>query len=373
MTLSIEAKVGVFFIAGLVILGIITFKVEDMSALFKDKTIMYAHFKHASGINPGDPVAIAGVKVGEVKALDLDDSGVRMTLSLNASANVRQDAVATVAWGGLLGNRYIDITLGSPDAGFLAEGSEIPTRPSVEITAVLGKLDAAASELQKALAQGGVGEKVGTLLDNLMVISEDIAQGKGTFGKLTVSPEFYDKAMGIADDLKDTSGRLREIVEKNEGRVENVFAALEEAVPEARDAFAAIKRLGEQTEAGKGILPALLNDEQMYQDLKGALSKLGTSLDKIEQITADIAEGRGMLGRMAKDEKMAEDFAQAVASLRAVAERIEKGDNTLAKLTRDDELYKQAKGMLDDARESLRGLKEQVPLGTFASVMLSAF
>lgn len=373
MALNVEAKVGLFFIVALVILGVITFKVEDMSALFKHKTTMYAHFEHASGINPGDPVAIAGVKVGEVKSLELNDKGVRMTLTINGHNRVRDDAVATVAWGGLLGNRYIDITLGGPAAGYLAPGSEIPTKPSVEITAVLAKLDAAASELQKALAAGGAGEKIGGLLDNLRKISQDLAEGKGTLGKLVGSAEMYDKVMGIADDLKDMSARLRNVIEKNEGRLDNIFARLEEAVPEARDAFATIKRLGEQAESGKGILPALLNDEQMYQDLKGALAKLDTSLDRVDQVAKDISEGRGLLGKLTKDEKMAEDFAQALASLRAVAERLEKGDSTLARLTRDDELYKQVKGLLDDARESMRGLKEQVPLGTFASVMLSAF
>lgn len=238
---------------------------------------------------------------------------------------------------------------------------------------MLAKLDSAASEIQKALADGGFGDKVGGLLDNLKKISDDIAQGKGTLGKLAASSEMYDKVMGIADDLKDASGRLRGVVERNEGRVDNIFARLEEAMPEARDAFATIKRLGEQAESGKGMLPALLNDEQMYQDLKNSLAKLSTALDRVDQIGKDISEGRGLLGKLTTDEKVAEDFAQTLASLRAVAERLEKGDNTLAKLTRDDDLYKQAKGVLDDARESLRSLKEQVPLGTFASVMLSAF
>lgn len=373
VALSVEAKVGIFFIIGMVILGVVTFKVEDMSALFQNKKIMYAHFEHASGINPGDPVAIAGVKVGEVKLLELNEKGVRMTLSLNHDARIHEDAIATVAWGGLLGNRYIDITLGSAETALLPEESDIPTKPSVEITAVLTKLDAAATELQKVLADGGVGEKAGTLLDNLIKISDDLAQGKGTIGKLVGSAEMYDKVMGIADDLKDMSTRLRTIVENNEGRLDNIFTRLEEAVPEARDAFATIRRLGEQAETGKGILPALLNDEQMYQDLKNSLAKLGTSLDRIEQVTLDMSEGRGLLGKMATDEKMAQDFAQALASLSAVAQRIESGDSTLARLTRDDDLYLQAKGILDDARESLRGLKEQVPLGTFGSVLLSAF
>ncbi len=178
--------------------------------------------------------------------------------------------------------------------------------------------------------------------------------------------------MGIADDLKDTSGRLRIWSRTNEGRVDDIFARLEEAVPEARDAFATIKRFGEQAETGKGMLPALLNDEQMYQDLKNSWPSLSTALDRTDQI----GEGH----RRARAPRQVHDRREDGGGLRPdpcqPARRRgapRKGDNTLARLTRDDDLYKQAKGVLDDARESLRGLKEQVPLGTFASVLLSAF
>ncbi len=60
-------------------------------------------------------------------------------------------------------------------------------------------------------------------------------------------------------------------------------------------------------------------------------------------------------------------------SVKAIAQRLDTGDNTLARLTRDSDLYTDVKKLVDDARETLRSVKDQVPVGTFASVMLSAF
>ncbi len=86
------------------------------------------------------------------------------------------------------------------------------------MTAVLIKLDAAASRAAEALAEGGDGAKLGACWIICSKIADDIAQSKGTVGKLIGSDEMYDKAMGIADDLKDASGRMRSSSSDNEGR-----------------------------------------------------------------------------------------------------------------------------------------------------------
>jgi len=70
---------------------------------------------------------------------------------------------------------------------------------------------------------------------------------------------------------------------------------------------------------------------------------------------------------------MADDVRDAIKSLRVVAQRLESGDNTLARLTRDKDLYEDVKKLLDDARETLRSVKEQVPVSTFASLLLTSF
>jgi len=368
-----EALVGAFFLVGLVIFGIISFKVGDFSSLFYKKMTMTACFSHASGLKEGDGVHVAGVKVGEIEELTLLDDGVQAVMVMDANVKIRESSVATSAWGGLLGTRYIDITLGDPADPLLPPGSDIPTAPSIEIGEVLRKVDTAAMELHDTLKSSNIGPKLSDLIDNLMAISEDIKEQRGTIGKLIRSPELHDKFTEIADDLKDASARIAKLIQDNDERVASILENLDQAVPEARDALAAIKRIGEKIDTGKGILPALIEDEAMYDDLKSALSRLNASLERVDGLTESMREGKGLIARLTNDEALANDFADTIKSLKEITRRLDKGDGTLARLTRDSDMYDDIKKVLDDARETLRSVKEQVPVGTFASVLLSAF
>ena len=374
MKINTESKVGLFFLVGLAILGVITFKVENLGALMHRTNPYIVEFPHAANVKAGDTVAMAGVKVGEVKQVKLNSNAVQFILSVDNGVRIRRDSVASIAWGGLLGNRYIDLTLGTAAAGDLAPGEPITQiTPTIEITEVLKKLDLAAGSLQEMFKGSNFGPKFSSLLDNLNKISEDISQQKGTIGKLVGSDEMYNKVISIADDLKGTSERISKLVKDNDQRINSIIENLEAAIPEAKDAFAAIKKLGEQANSGKGLLAGLLNDEQLYKDFKDSLSSLRGSLDKIESVATAMKDGKGLIGRLASDEQLAKDFGDTVTSMKNIAQRIDKGEGTLGKLTTDTELYDQAKKVLDDVREAVRSMREQVPVGTFASLLLGAF
>ena len=380
MALSVETKVGLFFLIGLAILGVITFRVANVGEYFKPKVYYKVFFPHASGLNPDDPVAVAGLKVGKIKSLELKEKGVLMTLAIDPKIRIREDAVATVAWGGLLGNRYIDISLGKPGQPWLTPGAEIQSEPPIELTDVLFQIKSAATDFQDMLKTTDAGNKIQVLLDNLTTastniakVTEDIREGRGTVGKLIASDELYNKAMGIADDLKGAAADVRKLLGDNSQRLNSIVAQIDAAIPQAKDAFASIKQLGDQANSGKGVVAALLNDEKMAQDLRNSLTRLGSTLDRLDVLTKNVQEGQGLVGRLINDPKMANDVAEAVKSLKDVAERLDTGDNTLARLTRDKDLYEDVKKLLDDARETLRSVKEQVPVGTFASLLLTSF
>jgi len=338
------------------------------------KYVVTARFPHAGGLKEGDGVHVAGKKVGEIQELKLLEDGIEVVMNVDAGVRIRGSSVATVAWGGLIGNRYVDISLGNlDDQTTLPPGSEIPTGPSIELGDVLRKVDAAAMAFKDMFESSNIGPKLSELVDNLLAIAKDIKEQRGTIGKLVASDELYKKVVGIADDLQGASARISKILLENDERIGSILEGLDAAAPEARDAFASIKRISEQIDSGKGILPALLHDEKMYEELKGALANLDTSLNRIEELTRSFQEGSGLIARLAGDEELADDFGAAVKSLKEIAKRLEAGDSTLARLTRDSDLYDDLKKLLDEARETLRSVKDQVPVGTFASVLLSAF
>jgi len=179
--------------------------------------------------------------------------------------------------------------------------------------------------------------------------------------------------MGIADDLKGSAADVRKLLADNDQRLRDILAKLDAAIPEAKDAFSSIKKLGDEANNGKGVVATLLNDEKMAQDLRTSVARLGSTLDRLDALTKNIQEGQGLAGRIINDPQMADDVRDAIKSLRVVAERLDTGDNTIARLTRDKDLYEDVKKLLDDARETLRSVKEQVPVSTFASLLLTTF
>jgi len=407
MTASVESRVGLFFLVGLIILGVVTFKVEDLSGVLKKKTIMKIRVKHAAGLKVGDTVALAGLKVGEIKSIEILRNTVEVTMGIEKAVAIKEDSVARIAWGGLLGNRYIDISFGSPEAPVLPPGSFIKSEEAIRLDKIFDKVEVAATDFQNILTKNKLGPKLTKVLNNAAQITDDIVAGKGTIGKLVKDPQLYDnlksasaqiksgegtigkliytdelhkKALAVVEDLKSASARVEKLLADNDERIQNVIKSLEAAGPEAKEAFAAIRELGKKVDSGEGVLAALINDKEMRKNAENALSRLSASLDKIDEFTKNLKEGKGLAAKLINDEEFAqtietagEDLKQAAESLRTVAERIQKGDNTVARLTRDSDMYDDIKKLLADARETLRRVREQVPVGTFAGVLLSAF
>jgi phospholipid/cholesterol/gamma-HCH transport system substrate-binding protein len=386
MALSVETKVGLFFLVGVAILGYFTFRVANVSELVKPKAYYKVSFPSASGLDKDAVVCIAGMRVGKItnNGMKLKDTCVEMTLEIDRKYPVHTDAIATVAWGGLIGNRYIDISLGK-SKHFLEPGTkdsptEIPVGPTIELTDVFSKINAAATDLQDLLKSTDARSKIQTILENvdkastnIAKVTEEIREHRGTVGKLIGSEELYDKAQVIADNLKGASADVRKLLADNDQRLRSIIEKLDAAIPEAKDAFSSIKKLSDEAHSGKGPVAALLNDEKMAQDLRNSLGRLGSTLDRLDAITKSIEQGQGLVARLVNDPQMADDVRDAVKSLREVAERVRSGDNTIARLTRDKDLYEDVKKLLDDARETLRSVKEQIPVSTFASLLLTSF
>lgn len=397
-----EIKVGIFFLVGLIILGIITFKVKDLGSLLKKRVTMTTHFGHACGLKEGDTVAIAGLKVGEINDIRLSDKGVQVVMGMeeDATARITSSSRATVAWAGLIGNRYVDISLGKPGEAPLPPGSDIESELPIDMGEVLGKIDTAATGLQD-MFKSFKGVDFGGLVDNLNVITKDMRDGKGSIGKLMKSEDLYnkitgimdkfnnpdstvgkllqtselhDKAMDIAKKLEDTVARAQKILTDNEDSISSIVKEMKDAVPDVKAAFAAVKDIAEDYKKGKGILPALVKDEKMLADLRSSLANLDESLESMKKLAKDAEQGKGLLGQLIRDEELKKKFTAAIASISEIAERVQKGDNTVAKLTNDKgALYDDLKKTFDEARETLRRVKEQIPVGTFAGVLLSGF
>lgn len=122
---KIEYLVGCFVLAGLAAILYLAIQVGGARLLGGDSYELKAQFSSAAGVNPGSRVEIAGVRVGTVKRVDLDEAYFAMvTLELPNSLKVDEDTIASVKTSGLIGDRFIELSPGGSDF-YLEDGGMI--------------------------------------------------------------------------------------------------------------------------------------------------------------------------------------------------------------------------------------------------------
>lgn len=105
-------------------------------------TTYSAVFEDSSGLRSGDPVRIAGIRVGTVGAVSLrDDHSVAVTFDANRDLVLTTGTTAAVRYLNLVGDRYLALGEGPGSTQILTSGAEIPveqTDPALDLDLLLG-------------------------------------------------------------------------------------------------------------------------------------------------------------------------------------------------------------------------------------------
>lgn len=225
---SVELKVGVFVFAALVILGSLVFKAGDFY-LKPGYTVRFL-FDFVSGVDSGSPVRVAGVNVGEVKAIHViraadGSTHVEAIAWIAQRVAIEEDADARINSLGILSEKYIEVIPGTPGSPTLKNGGFLK-----------GKSPIAFSQLTES--GGRLIEKMEYAVDNLNnVIADPSFQTdvKGTFsGAAKVSRNLLE----TTEDLKDAAKSARLILGKlkdGQGTVGRLF--MDDTIAKDLEAF----------------------------------------------------------------------------------------------------------------------------------------
>ncbi len=303
--LSIEVVVGLFMFTILIALGIFTIVLSRQNFLQK-KYPLKVVFEEVGGLREGDRVYLRGTQVGTVKSTFLDNNHVIVTSDLDVPVNFRRGYKVEVVDSSMLGGKMMKIFEGPLKAEPLPENERI-----------LGELPV------------NILEELGVAVAGVRRLSDDVAAGKGTLGKLIKDEEMYDQISGMMKSLNAVSARL---------------------------------------ENGEGTLGRLLSgDDQLYVDLQAAAANIRNITERIEQ-------KQGALGQLlAEDSKIYADIEASVANIREVTEKINSGEGTLGKLIDDDSVYAEAEKLMTELRAAIDDMRETSPVTTFSSVFFGAF
>jgi phospholipid/cholesterol/gamma-HCH transport system substrate-binding protein len=136
---ELEFIVGIFIIAGILCLGYLSTKYAKMEVVGDNGYQLVAVFPNIGGLKNGALVEIAGVKIGRVRDISLDNYRARIVLTINSNVQIQDDAIARIKTKGLLGEKFVDIVPGGSDS-ILKKGEKIQeTQPPVDIEELISK------------------------------------------------------------------------------------------------------------------------------------------------------------------------------------------------------------------------------------------
>ncbi|MDF2641100.1 MAG: putative toluene tolerance protein Ttg2C [Pseudomonas sp.] len=140
---AIETGVGLFLLAGILALLLLALRVSGLTTSGTDNSYkLYAYFDNIAGLTVRAKVSMAGVTIGKVTAIDLDRDTFtgRVTLEIEKKVdNLPSDSTASILTAGLLGEKYVGISVGGDDA-LLKDGATIhDTQSSLVLEDLIGK------------------------------------------------------------------------------------------------------------------------------------------------------------------------------------------------------------------------------------------
>jgi len=174
MQRSEEIKVGLFVLVAMGLLVLTLVFVGNLNVFQRPMNAYVVRTQFAGGIESGAPVRYAGLKVGKVDstAFDPKDPGrVVLRLSVDPKTPVQTDSRAQISSLGMLGEYYVEITPGTPEAERIPPGGEIPVTESVQWAELVNRFGAATDEAQGLLSEAR--PRVTKALDNINELTDE--------------------------------------------------------------------------------------------------------------------------------------------------------------------------------------------------------
>lgn len=325
-----DLKVGLMIIIVLFILAIGIILIGKEVPLFSKKYKIITYLNDVSGLKVASLVMLAGVEVGLIDSVDFKPEAKKVAITMKISKKyqpwIRTDSIAYVKTMGALGDKYIDITIGSSKAEMLNDGDEIIGRGGLDMDQLI------------ADATDTIGN-INSLTSSLNTITSDIKNGKGTVGKLITKDDLHKELLALINKVSNGKGTISQLLNDKE---------VYENIKSASSNFSLI---ADDINKGKGGIGKLIKNDEFANNLIN-------SSQKISDIITDLHEGKGTVGKLFTDEslyKNVSDFAEAITP---VAEDISKGRGTLGKLAQDKTLYENANRLIQEARLLLTDIRE---------------
>jgi phospholipid/cholesterol/gamma-HCH transport system substrate-binding protein len=334
-----QLRVGLLVLVSLIIFGILIFLITG-EGFFQRKYDLRTYMDDAGGLRTGDPVRLAGIDAGNVAAIRISGShepnrAVEVVLRLRKryQDEIRSDSVATLAAEGLLGQRFLDITRGTPGQPVIPAGGEVRLKETPEISDVVS-------------TSADVMVKLNRIAGRVDSIMSQVESGKGSLGKIIYDESLFKKANQTVDDLQG----LVSYAASGKGSLGR-FLLNDDLYTDAQKSITKVNQVLDDVQKGQGSLGKLLYDPALY-------NKSNQVLTRFDNLVSGVEKGQGTLGKLVTDETLYKQANSAVANIDKISGSLARGEGTAGKLLYDPALYDHINAFSLDLRGLLADFRQ---------------
>ena len=289
-----KLKVGLVVTISLIILFLTIFFAGDIQDIFSPKVQIKAQIKDVMGLRRGSPVWYAGIEIGSVKNIELSPKYgtlVTMSISQDAVQFIKKDSKASVLTMGLLGDKYVELSVGSPDSEPIKPGDIIEGETQIAIRDIVNASSQSLATITKFVEK----------LESLLVKFE---KSEGTIAKFLTDPSIYN-------NLKETTVTLTEVVKdfrESQGSLK-MFMEDPSIYNKMLNAASSLEDFSSKLNKGSGTLKMIVENPEIYQNLSNASEQLSIILEKINS-------GEGVVGSLVSDKELAIEMKDSLIELK---------------------------------------------------------
>lgn len=329
-----QLKVGIFVTFGLVLTMLAIFLIGDTRGLWQAKVGYKTAFDDVAGLKPGAPVRMGGLDIGAVtrvghSANSNDARGfVSMSINRKETGRIKKDTVAHVNNKGLLGDKMIELTVGSPDAELADPSALIPSEEPSDVFASANRVAAETAKaiehltpLAKQLGDPQLSADIKGSVADIHSILDGVVHGDGLLHRLVYDRRAADELDRVLTHLDSTTARLDATL----ADVQDISTHLREGPgighalvydgELSKNAAGTLAELHEDLIAirkGNGIAHALLYGDDSSQHV---MANVNAMSDDLRAIVAGIRQGKGTIGALLVDPTVYEDLKSAIGNV----------------------------------------------------------
>ena len=252
-----ETKLGLFTVVGIAVLG---FSLYFLGGLSVTRTYdINIKFQDVSGLPVKAPVKLAGVEIGKVKAIKIEDGAVVVVAAVDENIPLYKDTRFSVVMTGIIGTKYLKAVKGSAAAGVLKPGDYVQGTDEVPMDVMITQTMDSIKELVDSVHQQGQFGK------NLNASLQEVRQLSANLNQMVASMRPY--LNNSVQNLDQISEQLKDVVAK----ADNVMTSLDN---------------------GDGVIGSLIKDPNMKSDVKESVTKLKETMTEVKTFVGKMSRFR---------------------------------------------------------------------------------